>query len=243
MPTFNETLTVNNQTNQPVIRLWNGKAILAPGAVAPLVLINGLNGSILLRGPEGQPRIHLDTMSANIWVGGNGQDGDIALFPSSGDNKTAAQASIRLDGEAGDIVLQNADCAEEFLARDEVLPPSGTVMVIDEGGALRPSASAYDKRVAGVISGAGGLRPGIVMGKQAERQDQAVSIALSGKVFCQADASFGAIEVGDLLASSPTIGHAMKAADREQAFGAVIGKALGSLVRGQGLVPILVALQ
>jgi hypothetical protein len=64
-----------------------------------------------------------------------------------------------------------------------------------------------------------------------------------GKVFCKVDAQFGAVAVGDLMTTSPTPGHAMKAADPTRAFGAVIGKALGPLVEGQRLIPILVALQ
>ena len=63
-----------------------------------------------------------------------------------------------------------------------------------------------------------------------------------GKVCCKADAQFGPIEVGDLLTTSPTPGHAMKASDPAKAFGAVIGKALGSLKAGTGLIPIIVAL-
>jgi hypothetical protein len=35
----------------------------------------------------------------------------------------------------------------------------------------------------------------------------------------------------------------MKATDPGRAFGAVLGKALGSLKEGQGLLPVLVALQ
>ena len=35
----------------------------------------------------------------------------------------------------------------------------------------------------------------------------------------------------------------MKADDPSRAFGSVIGKALGSLFNGQGLLPILVSLQ
>ena len=42
----------------------------------------------------------------------------------------------------------------------------GTVMVIDQGGALRPSRHAYDKRVAGVISGGGDMKPGIVLDRK-----------------------------------------------------------------------------
>ena len=68
-------------------------------------------------------------------------------------------------------------------------------------------------------------------------------IALMGKVYCKVDASYGAIEVGDLLTTSPTPGHAMKADDPLKAFGAVIGKALQPLELGQGLIPILIALQ
>ena len=68
-------------------------------------------------------------------------------------------------------------------------------------------------------------------------------IALIGKVYCKVDTSYGAIEVGDLLTTSPTSGHAMKARDPLKAFGAVIGKALRSIENGAGLIPILVSLQ
>jgi hypothetical protein len=68
-------------------------------------------------------------------------------------------------------------------------------------------------------------------------------IALMGKVYCKVDASYGAIEVGDLLTTSPTPGHAMKADDPMKAFGSVIGKALRPLAIGEGLIPILIALQ
>ena len=69
-----------------------------------------------------------------------------------------------------------------------------------------------------------------------------VSISLVGKVFCKVDGSCGAIEVGDLLTTSHTPGHAMKATDSQRAFGAVIGKALKSWSEGSGPIPILVAL-
>lgn len=64
-----------------------------------------------------------------------------------------------------------------------------------------------------------------------------------GKVYCKVDAQFSPIEVGDLLTTSFTAGHAMKAYDPIKAFGAVIGKALRPLEGGKGLIPILIALQ
>ena len=64
-----------------------------------------------------------------------------------------------------------------------------------------------------------------------------------GKVFCKVDASYGPIEAGDLLTTSDTPGHAMKAGDPARTSGAVVGKALRGLRDGQGLIPILVSLQ
>lgn len=143
----------------------------------------------------------------------------------------------------GDIQLPNADCAEEFdIAAGVSAIDPGTVMVIDDDGALRRSERPYDRRVAGVVSGAGSYRPGIVLDKQETTQNRQ-PIALLGKVYCKVDAEFGLIEVGDLLTTSPTPGHAMRADDPLRAFGAVLGKALRPWRDGRGLVPILIALQ
>jgi hypothetical protein len=70
-----------------------------------------------------------------------------------------------------------------------------------------------------------------------------VPVALVGKVYCRVDADLAPIRPGDLLTTSATPGHARRASDRERAFGAVLGKALGGLAAGRGLVPILVTLQ
>jgi hypothetical protein len=162
---------------------------------------------------------------------------------------TATRAlSIESSGRVvvpGDIMLANADCAEEFDVADDVAADAaaaepGTVMAVDEAGAVRPCASAYDKRVAGVISGAGDLRPGIVLDRRASRRRR-VPIALMGKVYCKVDADYAPIAAGDLLTTSPSPGRAMKASDPELSLGAVIGKALRPLAAGQGAIPVLVA--
>jgi hypothetical protein len=142
----------------------------------------------------------------------------------------------------GDITLTNGDCAEEFdiAAIGEIEP--GTVMVLNQQGAVQPSQQAYDKKVAGVISGAGDYKPGLILDKKGPSEGR-MPVALVGKVYCKVDARYASIEVGDLLTTSPTPGYAMKADDPFKAFGAVIGKALRSLEAGQGLIPVLVALQ
>jgi hypothetical protein len=142
----------------------------------------------------------------------------------------------------GDVQLTGADCAEQFDVIAASACEPGTVMVLGDDGAVEPSRRRYDKRVAGVISGAAKFKPGVVLdsrGSQLNRKP----IALVGKVYCKADATYGAISVGDLLTTSATPGHAMKADDPLRAFGAVLGKALGTLPGGTGLIPILVALQ
>jgi hypothetical protein len=141
----------------------------------------------------------------------------------------------------GDILLMNADIAEDFTIVDSSVEV-GSVMVFDKDGALIPCFAPNDKKVVGVISGAGDYRPGMILDKQ-EHLPSRLPVALMGKVFCKVDAQFGVIEAGDLLTTSPTLGHAMKANDPFKAFGAVIGKALRPFSAGQGLIPILIALQ
>jgi hypothetical protein len=116
------------------------------------------------------------------------------------------------------------------------------VMVIDDSGSLKVSDRAYDRRVAGVISGAGELRPGIVLGRTGAPGTR-LPIALNGRTYCLVDADVAPIGVGDLLTTAPTPGHAMRADDPARAFGAVIGKALAPLAAGRGLIPLLVSLQ
>ena len=149
--------------------------------------------------------------------------------------------NIKLD-QGFDIMLTGADCAEQFdIASPAVVVP-GTVLVIGPNGALEESRSAYDRKVAGVVSGAGGFQPGIVLDKRDSRSPRQ-PIALIGKVYCKVDADAAPIEIGDLLTTSHIPGHAMKAADPSRAFGALLGKALSPLADGQGVIPILVALQ
>ena len=118
----------------------------------------------------------------------------------------------------------------------------GTVMVIGDDQALRPSSESYDRRVAGVVSGAGDYKSALLLDRRASSRPRS-PVALVGKVCCKVDAQHGPVKVGDLLTTSPTPGHAMRAADQGRAFGAVIGKALQPLASGRGLIAILVALQ
>jgi hypothetical protein len=140
-------------------------------------------------------------------------------------------------------ITGGSDVAEPFqMSTKEIL--KGSVVVIDNQnpGQLKLSDRAYDSRVAGIVSGANGINPGIAL-----HQDGALeggqNVALSGRVYVLADASSGAIKPGDLLTTSNTPGHAMKVTNHAKAQGAILGKAMSSLKEGKGTVLVLVTLQ
>ena len=179
-----------------------------------------------------------------------GQVGGVGVYARGATHAALFDGHIQHNGDVHhtgtvfakvDVVL-GSDCAEDFdiVSATEIEP--GTVMVLNENGALQPSQDAYDKKVAGVISGAGDYQPGLVLGRR-DSSEGRMPLALVGKVYCKVDAQHGPVKVGDLLTTSSTPGHAMRAADPLKAFGAVIGKALRPLTSGKGLVPILIALQ
>jgi hypothetical protein len=143
---------------------------------------------------------------------------------------------------SGDIQLVGADLAEEFSCVSGEAADPGSVMVLVGDDQIRPCDQGYDRRVAGVISGAGGYRPGLVLDRRAPGRGRQ-ALALTGKVWCKVDADLAAIEVGDQLTTSSTLGHAMRARDRDASFGAVLGKAMQAMPSGRGLIPVLVVLQ
>lgn len=149
----------------------------------------------------------------------------------------------------GVLEIAGADVAEKFPCSEPAADGSaeiepGTVMEIDPAnpGQLRIARQAYSSRVAGVVSGAGNLPVGAVLGHIEESKD-GPAIALSGRVWVMCDAGSAPITPGDLLTTSDTAGHAMKSLDRDRAHGAVLGKAMTSLESGRGLVLVLVNLQ
>ncbi len=206
----------------------------------------GNAGLLALRDDGGDETIVLNGATGNLGLGRFGTAGNVFVKNASGQN------ALHLSGETGNLNLEGdvrftnlaADCAEEF---DLAVPGSaepGSVLIVGDEGRLAVCDTAYDTRAAGVVSGAGPLRPGIILGSDAGA-DQATRclLAVVGRVFVRADAAHGAIGVGDLLTTSPTPGHAMRVADRSRALGAVIGKALGPLEHGRGLVEMIVSLQ
>ena len=153
------------------------------------------------------------------------------------------------NGRISTTVLEitgGSDLSEQFDIRgelDDIKP--GLVVSIDpqKPGGLKISNEPYDKKVAGIISGANGVRPGMIMAQTGSEADGAHPIALAGRAYCWADADYGSIEPGDLLTTSTTPGHAMKVSDRSKGYGRTIGKAMTPLESGKGMVLVLISLQ
>ncbi len=139
-------------------------------------------------------------------------------------------------------IIGGSDLAERFNLSIEAEP--GTLLVIDEvkPGLLKPSTTTYDTKIAGIVSGAGGVNPGLTLHQEGVLEGN-TEVAIAGRVYVKATTANGAIKPGDLLTTSDVAGYAMKATDRERAYGAVIGKAMTGLESGTGLVLVLVNLQ
>jgi hypothetical protein len=157
--------------------------------------------------------------------------------------------TVNQNGWTAVTVLQitgGADLSEQFqVGKTDGEPQPGMVVSIDPAnpGELVVSRTAYDRTVAGVISGAGGVKPGMLMAQEDSITDGDHPVALTGRVYVWCDASEHPIEPGDLLTTSDLPGHAMKVIDHAKAQGAIIGKAMTRLAEGKGLVLVLISLQ
>jgi len=148
--------------------------------------------------------------------------------------KVQGDGDVYIDGTYHD---SGADFAEMLPAQDGLEP--GDVLAIGPDGQLTRSTDPYQTSVIGVYS----TRPGFV-GGVGDDDDLTgkVPLAILGVVPVKASAENGAIHPGDLLVTASTPGHAMLAGDNPPQ-GTVLGKALGELEEGTGVIQVLVTLQ
>jgi hypothetical protein len=173
--------------------------------------------------------------------------GDLNITFGTSLSPTANEKILQLDRDGTTKVkvleIMGADVSERFPMTECVEPGMVVMIDADNSGRLCLAHGEYNTKVAGVVSGAGDIPVGAILGNMNGLED-APPIALSGRVWTWCDASEAAIEAGDLLTTSATPGHAMKAADADRRGGAIIGKAMTGLAKGEfGLVLVLVNLQ
>ncbi|MBU4242693.1 MAG: hypothetical protein KKF52_05680, partial [Nanoarchaeota archaeon] len=128
----------------------------------------------------------------------------------------------------------DADIAEYYPSEENL--ESGDIVIIDVNNPLnvKKADKPYDSLVAGIIS----TEPGVKLGKEKDNN----LLALAGRVPTKVSAENGPIEIGDLLTTSNTPGHAMRCKDRFECSGVMLGKALEPLDKGTGKIVVLVTL-
>jgi hypothetical protein len=141
--------------------------------------------------------------------------------------------------------LCGGDYAESVdVSGDRASYEPGDVLVIREDATadVRKSTESYSTLVAGIYS----TKPGLVGRRQTtdpSKSKTEVPMAMVGIVPTRVSTENGPIRRGDLLVTSSTPGYAMKGTDRGRMLGAVLGKAMGNLDSGNGVIEVLVSLQ
>ncbi|MFH1187487.1 MAG: prepilin-type N-terminal cleavage/methylation domain-containing protein [bacterium] len=149
----------------------------------------------------------------------NGTNIGIGTTAPSKELEVAGTAKITGDLEVGGkFNASGADLAEEFASVNNL--EEGTVVIMGDDGykSIKPCDSAYDKKVAGVVSDNASIIMGRINGSGKE------IIAIKGVVAVKATNKNGNIKKGNLLTTSDISGRAMRAAEIKT--GTIIGKAL-----------------
>ncbi len=174
------------------------------------------------------------------------QSGNVGIGTTSPTSRLDVRGNVTIrDNSTGAIAVElgtGLDYAEGFNVSDKTNIEPGTVLCIDSEnpGNLKISCQSYDTKVAGIVAGANNLGTGVSLGSGIHD----LNVALAGRVYCNVDASSSSVEVGDLLTTSYVPGFAMKVLDRDKAQGAILGKAMESLEKGQKKqILVLVTLQ
>ncbi len=220
-----------------------GKTLMTLGSGGDLDLRGDFNGYGMLNRNDPTKRwVMYSRNSGNVdqlAFYSQSANADVAAFSPTGD--------LYLVGSLTTTVLTvrgGADVAEPFDMTEPGEMDPGSVVVIDEEnpGKLKLSAEECDTRVAGIISGAGGVKPGLRLHQEGVMEGDH-HVALSGRVYVKANNSGGVIKPGDLLTTSAQRGTAMKVKEHARAQGAILGKAMSKVDESTGLVLVLVTLQ
>jgi hypothetical protein len=212
------------------------------GAIQSSASVDASGGRLEINNTAGSSRVDLEVEA---------DGGQVQLFSPSGVVTIELDADYAGTGDGRVItdelqITGGSDLSEQFeVEHADLEPRPGMVVCInpDKPGELLVSAKAYDRCVAGIISGANGIKPGLLMGQKNTEADGRLPVALTGRVYVRVTDANGSIEPGDLLTSSDEPGKAMKVTDFAKAQGAIIGKAMTRVDEKSGMVLVLVGLQ
>lgn len=189
----------------------------------------------------GNGRVGIGTAYPNAQLEVNG---NMMLTLHSGASITFQDGSVQSTAYMGNTcTTTGGDYAEAVdVTGDHSAFQPGDVMVIDPAhhGHFLKSDSRYSTMVAGIYS----TKPGYVGRRQTTADSSAeIPMAMVGIVPTKVTAENGPIKDGDLVVTSSTPGYAMHGTDQASMTGAIVGKALGKLDSGTGVIEVLVSLQ
>lgn len=226
-----------------------GMLVFAPGFTNNWWPVAGWDSWIRAANP-----VFPDSIYIGLYV--NGTTGDSAIRATdkididpdwdggTGDDEVNILGTLKVNGD----ILNVPDLAEPFDLSDKDTLEEGDVVVIDSSSeaVLKKNTKAYEVNVAGIISSVNSST--LVIGQRSDGTNDK-PLALAGRVFCKVTTDNGPIEPGDLLTTSPTPGHAMKAKPIGEINGypiypqgCIVGKALEPLKEGKGKILVLVCL-
>lgn len=230
----------------------NGISSSGVGILGEALAADGDTEGVLARvnSPAGeglQAENNSDNSNANIIAG------------CSASNCTEVEFLVKRNGDvlADGSFTGPADFAEmmSVVGEKEQYAP-GDVLVIGPQGQLTQATAPYATNLAGVYSTKPGFvgdteitEKGVEVYERGEAGQTRIPVALMGIVPVKVTTENGAIQPGDLLTTSNTPGHAMKASpvvinDIELYLpGAILGKALERLEKGTGVIEVLVTLR
>lgn len=224
------------------IRFWNGNNSYA---------INMGNTSEYHYGPVTDYSIK-NTMSNTAtrgWTWGVDGATPVAAISTGGDMQISSQLAIGGSIQSGyglkvygnSMVTGNSysltrsggliDVAE-WIKYSGQKPVAGDVVIAVGDGKVGLSSTSYDSKVVGIVSTA----PHLVMGEEYSGED-AIRLALIGRVPVNVSTENGAIQAGDLLTTANTSGYAMKATEKSVG---IVGTALEDFDGGKGQIMALI---
>ena len=229
-------LTIANFSDDNVLRLIGSQGYFYYGAK-----LNFGDGDYVYLREDDDDKLLINAAGRTSIMGGF-----VGVGTTSPTEMLTVKGNIRVESAStGQPVVElgeGLDYAEGFNVSEEIPMEPGTVLSIDPDnpGELSESKIAYDTKVAGIVAGAGDLGSGVKLGSGSFD----CNVALAGRVYCNVDATYGEVAPGDLLTTSPTPGFAMIVKDHQKAQGAIIGKAMESLKKGEKKqILVLVTLQ
>ena len=208
---------------------WDGVAVWS-AAAAGMYVHSATNDGILVD-TAGWDGVHVvGPVGGSYYGSGKKGDEDFAVL-NTGEVRSKVGFAAPTHGFAENMAIEGPQAGYE---PGDVLVASSTGK-----GAVALSSVAYSRAVIGVYA----TSPAYVGGQPVPKDQPAggVPVTILGTVLCKVSAENGPIRPGDLLVTSSTPGHAMRADAPPP--GTVLGKALESLDSGTGLILVLVTLQ